>query len=134
MLNISKPSKNRVDIELSGVLDANAMREGLDKLIEQSEDVSEGKMLYSISDFEFPTVGALAQEFIKMPRLFGLLGKFEKCAVVSDAAWIRTVAEMEGAVFPSLDIKSFAQSQVAAAEKWLEGDRSGDSDFENVPL
>ena len=134
MLNITKPSKNRVDIELSGVLDANAMREGLDKLIEQSEDVNAGKMLYRISNFEFPTVGALAQEFIKMPKLFGLLGKFEKCAVVSDAAWIRTVAEMEGAVFPSLDIRSFTQSQVAAAEKWLEGDGSGDSDFENVPL
>ena len=112
MLNITKPSKNRVDIELSGVLDANAMREGLDKLIEQSEDVNAGKMLYRISNFEFPTVGALAQEFIKMPKLLGLLGKFEKCAVVSDAAWIRTVAEMEGAVFPSLDIRSFTQSQV----------------------
>ena len=134
MLNISKPSKNRVDIQLSGVLDANAMREGLDKLIEQSEGASEGKMLYHISDFEFPTVGALAQEFIKIPRLFGLLGKFEKCAVVSDAAWIRTVAEMEGADLLSLEIKSFGQSQMGAAEKWLEGEGPGNSDFENVPV
>ena len=136
MLQISKPSKNRVDILLSGVLDADAMREGLDDLVQQSQNVSEGRMLYRIADFEFPTLGALAQEFIQMPRLFGLLGHFEKCAVVSDAAWIRTAAEIEGAVIPSLKIRSFAESEIGAAEEWLDDTEasSNATDFENFPL
>jgi len=46
MLNVSKQSPNRIDIELSGALDADAMRSGLDHLIEKSEGITNGKMLY----------------------------------------------------------------------------------------
>lgn len=135
MLTITKPSPNRLDIELSGVLNADAMREGLDKLIEASADITDGKMLYRIPDFEMPTMGALAVEFQQMPKLFGLIGKFDKCAVLSDSSWIRTAAEIEGAVIPSLDIRSFPLAAEKAAEDWLEGKGpDADSDAENYPL
>jgi hypothetical protein len=133
MLNVSKISANRLDIELSGALDADAMRSALDNLVEKSEGVTEGKMLYRISDFEMPTLGAMAVELYQMPKLLGLIGKFEKCAVISDVAWIRTAAEIEGAVFRSLEIKSFALADTEAAEAWLDG-RVRDDDDENFPV
>ena len=137
MLNVSKPSANRLDIELSGVLDADAMRTALDHLIEKSEGITQGKMLYKICEFEMPTLGAMAVELRRMPKLFSLTRKFDKCAVLSDTAWIRTAAEIEGAVIPSLAIKSFALSETEAAEAWLDGreEENGSEETEdNFPV
>ena len=135
MLNVSKPSANRLDIELSGALDTEAMRSTLDHLIEKSEGITNGRMLYKILGFEMPTLGAMAVEFQKMPKLFSLIGKFDKCAVLSDTAWIRTAAEIEGAVIPSLEIKSFPLSAKKAAKDWLDDRVEGESDEEeNFPV
>ncbi len=122
MLTISKPSSNRIDLELSGTLTADDMRTALEDLLAKSEDITNGRMLYKIPEFVMPTLGALGVELQFMPKLFGLLGKFDKCAVLSDAAWIRTAAEIEGALIPGLDIKSFELHEVEAAEAWLADD------------
>lgn len=119
MLKIAKTSPNRVDIELDGGINSDQMRTALDQLIEASDGVKNGLMLYRITDFEMPTAGAIAVEFSRLPKLFGLLGKFDRCAVLSDSAWIRTTAEIEGAVFPGIKIKSFELNESEAAEKWL---------------
>lgn len=137
MLNVSKPSTNRIDIELSGALDADAMRLALDHLTEESENITNGKMLYKISDFEMPTLGAIGVELFRIPKLFSLVGKFERCAVLCDIAWIRTAAEIEGSVIPSLAIKSFALADAEAAEAWLNSqsdEEINDDDFENFPV
>lgn len=119
MLNIIKKSNNRVDIELIGDLNTDSMRIGLDELIEASKDVSNGHMLYKISDFSMPTLGAIGVEISRLPKLFGLLAKFDKCAVLSDSNWLRTAAAVEGALFPGIDIKSFEFDEIDAAEAWL---------------
>ena len=124
MLTITKPAANRVDIDLSGGIDAEIMTAGLDDLIAKSEGVENGLMLYRISDFAMPTLGALGVELTRLPKLFGLLGKFDKCAVISKESWLRTAAEVEGAIFPGIEIKSFEPDNVDAAEAWLAGDAS----------
>lgn len=119
MLTITKPRQNRIDIELRGTLDAETMRVALDDLIAKSEDVTNGRMLYKIPEFSMPTLGAIGVELKRLPKLFGLLGKFDRCAVLSDAGWIRTGAEIEGALFPGIQIKSFELDDTEAAEAWL---------------
>ena len=80
----------------------------------------------------------MAVELQRMPKLISLLGKFDKGAVLTDTAWLRTAAEVEGAIIPSLVIKSFARNGINAAEAWLDDkvpqDESDDADFENMPL
>lgn len=119
MPTITKPAPNRVDIELRGALDAETMRAALDDLIEKSEGVTSGRMLYTIPEFSIPTFGVIGVELKRLPKLFGLLGKFDRCAVLSDAGWIRTTAEIEGALIPGLQIKSFELDHTEAAEAWL---------------
>jgi len=119
MLKITEKSPNRIDITISGKIDADMMKAGLDELVEKSEGVNSGTMLYTLTDFELPTLQAMAVEMTRLPKLFGLLSKYGRIAVVSDAAWIRTGAEIEGAVIPGLTIKSFELSQKAEAEMWL---------------
>jgi hypothetical protein len=124
MLKITKPSANRIEIVLSGAVDAEAMRTGLDKLIADSEGVQNGVMLYKISDPALPTLGAIGVEIGRLPQLFGLLGKYDKCAVLSDSGWLRKAASIEGALFPGLDIKSFEFDEQDKAERWLAGEAS----------
>lgn len=119
MLKVSKPSPNRVDIALSGALDADMMATGLDDLIAKSEGVSEGRMLYTITELQMPTLGSLGVEFTRLPKLFKLLGRFDKCAVLTDTGWLRKAAEIEGALFPGLDIRAFGLDDREAAEAWL---------------
>jgi len=124
MLKITKRSADRVDIDLDGRLDAEEMRAGLDALIEASDGVQNGKMCYVISDFSMPTFSALAVELGRLPKLFGLLPKFDKCAVISDMNWLRKAAVVEGALFPGIEIRSFEPDHLAEAEVWLAGDTS----------
>lgn len=119
MFTITKPEPNRVDIAVSGELDSGAMDTGLRQLLTAADEVEDGRMLYTITSISMPTVGALGVELQYLPKLFRLLGKFDKCAVVADASWVRTIAEVEGAMAPGLEIKAFMPSEHGAAEAWL---------------
>jgi hypothetical protein len=119
MLKIRIPSDDRVDIELSGKIEAIEMAVGLDELIEESQNVSNGRMLYEISDFSLPTLSAIGVEIARLPSLIALLSKFDKCAVLSDSAWLRKAAVIEGALLPGPEIQSFEPHERDAAEAWL---------------
>jgi len=119
MLRITKPAPNRVEIELDGKLDADGMTAGLDELIAQSEGVEHGVMVYRIGDFRLPTLGAIGIEMSRLPSLLGLIGRFDRCAVLADQEWIRAVGELEGKLIPGLEIRGFEPGQEAEAETWL---------------
>ena len=120
MLTITQIAADQLNIELSGKIDADEMRRALDDLIERSETIQHGKMLYRIPDFAMPSFAAIGVEMTRLPQLFSLLGKFDRCAVLTDAGWLQTAAELEGKLFPGLAIKSFALTEEAAAQSWLE--------------
>ena len=120
MFRITKQSPQRIDIAITGQIDADEMSQALDDLIAQSEAVQDGLMLYTISELALPTLGAFGVEMRRLPKLFGLIGKFRRCAVLSDQTWVRTAAEIEGALIPGLEIKAFDVGETAAAEAWLE--------------
>ena len=124
MLTVEKPSPNRLNIDLSGRLDAESMAKGLDELLAQSEGISNGKMLYRITEFALPSLAAIGVEFARLPRLFSLLGRFDRCAVLTDAAWLRTAAEIEGALFAGIEISAYPFDQEEQAERWLNAERS----------
>lgn len=119
MTTITRVNDNRLDIELSGRINEDEMRRVLDELLAKSDGMSHGEMLYTVTDFKMPTVGALAVEFSRLPKLFRLLDRFDRCAVVTDLAWVRTWAEIEGVFIPGLKIKSFEADESLAAVAWL---------------
>lgn len=119
MFTITKPAENRVDITIDGPIDQDMMRDALWDLLAQSEGVTDGLMYYTLTNFELPSFGALAVEMTFLPKLFGLLSHYRKCALVADAQWIRTAGEIEGMLIPGFEIKSFEPGQEAEAEAWL---------------
>ncbi len=122
MFTVTPNGPNRVDIEFGGKLDSDALKIALDDLTEKTKDITNGRMLYRVNDFQLPTLGAIAVEFSRLPKLFGLIRKFDRAAVLADKNWVRKASEIEGALIPGLDIKSFNLDQEAEAEAWLQAD------------
>jgi hypothetical protein len=121
MFKVIQNGKNRLDIELSGKLDVENMQKGLDELIGKSENIENGKMLYEIIDFHLPSLGAIGIELSRFPSLFGLIKRFDRVAVLTDKTWLKKVSELEGALFPGLEIKAFNRDKKKEAEEWLAG-------------
>lgn len=119
MFSITQNGPNRVDMVLDGKLDSDAMKVALDELVDKTKDIKKGRMLYRVKDFQLPTLGAMAIEFSRLPSMFGLIGKFDRAAVLCDQAWIQKISELEGALIPGLEIKAFNLDQEAEAEAWL---------------
>jgi hypothetical protein len=111
--------RNRLDIEMSGKLNAEDMKIALDELVSKSKNIENGKMLYEIIDFHLPSLGAIVIEFSRLPEMFRLMKKFDRAAVLTDKTWLKKVSEFEGALYPGLEIKAFNRDQKAEAEAWL---------------
>ena len=119
MLTVEQNGENRLDLELSGKIDADVMKVALADLFNKSQDIKNGVMLYRIRDFDLPTLGAIGVEFSNIPELFKLISKFDKAAVLADQSWIRVVGEIEGSLIPGLEIKAFELDKDSDAEAWL---------------
>ena len=122
MIKIERVSEDRLDIEMSGKLDSEGMAKALDELVEKSEGIENGKMLYDVIEYKLPTIDAIILEFKRMPKMFDFIKRFRRAAVLSDKTWLKTISELEGKLMPYLEIKAFDREQRAAAEKWLESE------------
>jgi hypothetical protein len=123
MFKVTPNGVNRLDIQLSGKLDAEEMKIALDELVDKSKHIENGKMLYEVIDFHLPSLAAISIEFSRLPAMLGLMKKFNRAAVLTDKAWLKKVSEFEGAMLPGLVIKAFNRDQKAEAEAWLSGER-----------
>ena len=119
MFKVIQKGKNRLDIEMSGKLNAEEMKIVLDELVDKSKDIRNGKMLYDVIDFHLPSLGAIAIEFSRLPSMLGLLKRFDRAAVLTDKTWLKKVSELEGVLYPGLEIKAFDRNQKQEAEAWL---------------
>jgi len=119
MFKVKPNGPNRVDIEFSGKLDSNEMKAALDEFISKTKDIEHGKMLYRIRDFDLPSLGAIRVELSRLPELFKIIRKFDRAAVLADKGWVRKASEIEGALFPGIEIKAFDRNEEAEAEAWL---------------
>ena len=109
-------------MELSGKLDAHSMNAALDALVDQTQGIEKGRMLYDVVDFHLPSVGAIAIELSRLPSMLALMKRFSRVVVLTDKRWIQKASELEGKLFPGLEIKAFDRDQRDAAEQWLAAD------------
>lgn len=120
MLEVTKLKNDLVKVVVSGSIDKATMEKGLDELMEVSQDMQHGRMLYRINDFAMPSMGAIAVELQKMPDLLRLITRFDKAAVIANQSWIRTAANIEGMLIPGLEIETFEPDQEDEAMIWLD--------------
>ncbi len=73
---------------------------------------------YSV-EYHLPSLAAIGVEFSRLPSMLGLMKKLDRAAVLTDKAWLKMASEIEGALFPGLEIKAFSGDQKEQAEAWL---------------
>jgi len=121
MFKVTKNGANRLDVEVSGKLNRDEMKSALDDLIQKSQGIEHGGIFYRIGELDFPSLGALAIELQRIPQLLRFIRRFDRVAVVSGTGWVRKAGEIEGALMPGLQVKSFDLNQEREAEAWLAG-------------
>lgn len=121
MIRIAKTAPNRIEMEFEGdSIDETTMQNAIEEIIALSKDIEHGQLLYRLHRFPWPSLAAIGVKFGHLPELFKMLGRFDRCAVLSDEGWLRTASDIEGALIPGLEIKGFEMSQIEAAKAWLE--------------
>lgn len=122
MFDIQEDPKGFVRLTISGTISSEDMRQGLEAFLACLKDGKKTDFLYTITDFEFPSLSAIAVEFGYIPQLMASLGKIGKVAVISDQGWLRTAAEVEGKLIPGLTIEAFKPAEHDTAIGWLLGE------------
>ena len=124
MMTVELKKPGLVCLTIDGDIDAENMDVVLDEMIRITADVKNGKMLYTIRNFEMPSLSAIAVEIRKIPSLFSMVMKFDRIAVLSDENWLKTAATVEGFFIPGLEILTFNLDEEAEALAFLEGAES----------
>jgi len=119
MFKVTRVNESRLDIVMSGKLDSAQMANVLDELVSKSEGIENGRMLYDVVDYHLPSLGAIGVEFSRLPSMLGFMKNFDRAAVLTDKAWLKMASEIEGALYPGLEIKAFSRDQKVEAEAWL---------------
>lgn len=119
MLEVYKVEDNMVGIKIDGAIDAQTMEDGLNKLVELTQNMKNGRMLYHISNFQMPTFAALGVEMRLMPKLFGLISKIDHVALLTNESWIAAASKIESALIPGLEIRTFALAEDEEALSYL---------------
>lgn len=119
MFTVTRRSDNLIYIELNGKLDKNSMKVALDELVAESVGIQHGLMLYRVSNIQWPSIGAIGEEILRMPELLSLMKQYNRAAVLTDKEWVKKVSEFEGTMIPNLEIKGFTLEQELEALAWL---------------
>ena len=106
-------------IEIGGQIDAKAMREGLDAFLAMAESRDKVRCVYTITDIEIPPLDAIMVEFGYFGRLFQLLRKLDRVALVANQDWVRNAAALESLMIPGLEMRNYPNAD--AAMEWLHG-------------
>ncbi len=76
-------------------------------------------MCMIMKEMEWPSLAAVKEEFSRLGEVLDMLKHMDKCAVVSDSGFVRTVAKIEGALFRGLTVKAFEMDEKDEALGWL---------------
>lgn len=124
---------NVLDMKDEGVLgfkvDGKIEKSDLQNVFKLIEDKSEsnGKMKFymEIKDFGIQdlTADAIKEDLKFWFKHPGILPNFEKVALVTDKKWVEKIFEIECALIPTLEGKSFSTEEKYMALDWLKTDQ-----------
>ena len=103
-------------------IDGTVTAPDLDDLYRAVEKAMDGKgpvhlygEIHGVGGLTLEAVGA---NFKRGIALLPRIGRVDRYAVVSDRSWISTVAQLEGAVIPGLEVRTFPTAEREAALAW----------------
>ncbi|MEM9430000.1 MAG: STAS/SEC14 domain-containing protein [Pseudomonadota bacterium] len=119
MLTIERKGPARIDVSVAGRIGTLEMEAGLERLIAAAGDMRAVDMLTRVSGRTWPSLGVLSVKLRKLPELLALRRRLRRVAVVADAGWLRSAAEVEGMLIRGIQVRGFRPADAGAAENWL---------------
>lgn len=121
MLEVQQNPGGWIDLSIAGKIDPTEMRDGLDAFFSATDGQDAIKCLYRIRDVGLPNLVAIAIKLRRLPRLFGVIKRLDKIAVVANQTWVRRMAKIENVVIPRGTIRAFDPIDEPRAIEWLSG-------------
>lgn len=121
MIELLDASDNVVALRATGTLTAD----DYDRIIAQVDDklASHEKigLVAEMIDFHGLTGEALWKDFQYNAKRIGEWSRFPRCALVTDAPWLKALAAFWSPLIPGVEMKSFEPGQTADAIAWAAG-------------
>ena len=97
----------------------DAVMAWFDELQAQYQDIP---LYLEMPKMHFDGLGDMRKAFFGLAHIMRGMEDIEKCAVVTDSPFLRSTAQVEGAVLPNMDVDTFGIVELAEAEQWLESE------------
>ena len=116
---LPSPGPDVVAFRVSGTVtkaDVELAWASLDAALDEAETIG----LYAeVVDLGGVTLPGLVEDLARGIQALGEWGRFARYAVVSDKAWLRTLAKVEGTILPGIEIRTYTPDESEAAVAWL---------------
>lgn len=116
---LPSPGPDVVAFRVSGKVtkeDVELAWASLDAALDEAETIG----LYAeVVDLGGVTLTGLVEDLAHAIKALGEWHRFARYAVVSDKAWLRTLADVEGKLLPGIEIRTYTPEESEAAIAWL---------------
>ena len=119
MIETRRTTFTRLEIALSGIVDANDVRRAVAELEAALDGEAGGATLLvdlgGAEDVAMKAGAELARAGALLPRL----GRLRRVAVLGDASWTATLARLQAALPARLEVRFFDAAEADAARAWI---------------
>lgn len=112
------PSQNFIEFKVSGKVTREEFDDFAKKIQPRLENWKSIRLIEVIEDLDGVEVSALMKDLQFGLKNWGLFNRLQKCAVVADKKWIRTLADAVDPLFKP-EIKVFQPGQIEDARSWV---------------
>lgn len=116
---LPSPGPDVVAFRAGGTLtsrDIERVWASMDAAIDEADAIG---LYVEVVDLKGATIRAIVTDVTTGLKNLGKLKHFKRIAVVTDAKWIRTAADVEDKLLPGIDIRAFETAEDEAALAWL---------------
>lgn len=116
---LPSPCPDVVAFRVSGKVTAEDVElawASIDAALDEGETIGLYAEIVDLGSF---TLDGLVKDLAMGLKQIGEWGRFARYAVVSDARWLRAVADVEGKLLPGIEIRTYTLDEKDAAMAWL---------------
>lgn len=110
---------------IEGTVTADDVRAIVDALVAKREAHGMVRVYAEIGEIESIELRAILADLSFLVRKLGVLTRINRTAVVSDAVWLRRLAEAEGQLLPLGPVRGFATADADEARAWVAAEPDG---------
>lgn len=111
---------NMIRLTVNGPVAQEETNAALEWFNQIGQEQGEYDLYLEIPKMNFEGLGDVRKTFLNLAHIMRGMENCNKCAVVTDSAFLRSTAQIESAALPNMELGSFGIVDLAEAENWLD--------------